>query len=220
MFALKNHSKTLLRLDSFSKKSALMWSGQETALRPEVLRAKALLKKMKGTVGKEPFGRVPAALMHVYPFGQSVTPDAPKFKLAEPEEVVRATVKYQYGSELKAKDLNVEVSKKTGMLRRVWKGKALLGTIRPHDGFFLPTMAGAKLIRMKKVFIGDADAAKYVREGKSLFAKFVSRADDIVAGEEVAVYHKKEMLAVGPAQLSGREMKEMKRGIAVSVRAS
>jgi len=222
IFALKNHSKILLRLDSASKKSALMWSGSETALRPEVVRARASLKSMKakGVVKKEPFGSVPAALMHVYPFGQSVTPDAPKFKLAKPEDVVRTTVRYQYGSELKTKCLNIEVSRMTGMIRRVWKGKALLGTIRPHDGFFLPTMEGAKLIKMKKVVINDADAAKYVSDGRSLFAKFVSKAEDIVPGEEVAVYHKKDIIAVGSAQLSGKEMKEMKRGIAVSVRAS
>jgi 7-cyano-7-deazaguanine tRNA-ribosyltransferase len=84
--ALKNHSGVFLEKDSASKKSALMWSGPETAFRPEVLRARASLKRMKtkGVVKKEPFGNVPATLMHVYPFGQSVTPDAPKFKLAKP----------------------------------------------------------------------------------------------------------------------------------------
>jgi predicted RNA-binding protein (TIGR00451 family) len=81
-------------------------------------------------------------------------------------------------------------------------------------------MEGAKLIKMKKVIVNDADVAKYVKEGKSVFAKFISKADDIISGEEVAVYHKKELIAVGSAQLSGKEMKEMKRGTAVSVRAS
>ncbi|MEM5804317.1 MAG: tRNA guanosine(15) transglycosylase TgtA [Candidatus Aenigmatarchaeota archaeon] len=220
--ALKAHSKLLLEKDLFSKRSALMWSGPETAVRPEVVRAKQLLRRVraKNAVAKEPFGRVPAALMHVYPFGQSVMPAAPKFRPAKPEDVVRSVVRYQYGSDLKAKSISVEVSRKTGMVRRVWQKKKLLGTVRPHDGLFLPTMEGAKLLKMKKVLIDDPEVAKYVREGRSVFAKFVSKADDIVPGEEVAVFHGRELIAVGSALLSGKEMKEMRRGTAVSVRAS
>ena len=94
----------------------------------------------------------------------------------------------------------------------------MIGTIRPYDGFFLPTKEGARLIKMKKIFIDNEEVADYIRRGRSVFAKFVSRSDDILPGEEVAVYRKRELLAVGRALLNKKEIKEMERGIAVSVR--
>ncbi|MFQ6009942.1 MAG: tRNA guanosine(15) transglycosylase TgtA [Candidatus Aenigmatarchaeota archaeon] len=223
MFCLKKYGNYLEKLDPITKKSAFFYSGEESKYRPEVRRARAWLKRVKSrrTFIKEPFGKVPLPLLGVYPFGQSLVPGfkEPKGKV-KPKEIIAATVQYQYGSKLRLKKPRIEVSKRTGRIRRIWKGKTLVGTIRSYDGLFLPTREGAKLVKMKKVFVEDKEVAEYIKKGKSMFAKFISKADDIIPGEEVAVYRSKELLAVGRALLNKNEVKEMERGIAVKTRAT
>ncbi len=216
---LKKHEKYLVKQDSMSKKSALFYSGLESELRPEVVRAKMMMKKVKGkTFLKKPFGKVPAGLKGVYPFGQSIIPDyAEKSIKVNPKDIVKQTIAYQFGSKIKT-DFSVEVSRKTGRIRRVWKGKTLLGTIRSNDGLFIPSIEGAKYIKMKAVTVDDEDIAQHVKEGRSLFAKFVSKCDDIVPGEEIAIVYNKKIIAIGIAILNSKEMKEFKRGVAVEIR--
>ena len=224
---LKSYPKLFQELDSVSKKSALMWGGAETALRPEVVRAKEQLRRvqMKKTFRKEPFGKVPSALKSVYPFGQSITDRSEKSKKVKPAEVVVASLDYQFGrgTAVPFKKVEIEVSRKTGRVRRLWskdKSHILLGTFRPSDGFFLPTLEGAKLVKkMKKVAVKDPDAAKFVSEGRAVFAKFSSPEAGILPGEEVAVVHKSKTIAIGKALLNSSEMKQMKRGVAVEIRA-
>jgi len=223
---LKTYPKLFQELDSVSKKSALMWGGAETAFRPEVVRAKEQLKRvpLKKLFRKEPFGKVPSALKSVYPFGQSLTNRSEKSKKVKPAEVVSMSLDYQYGKGagkpfLKA---DVEVSRKTGRLRRLWsKKKELLGTFRPSDGFFLPSLEGVRLLKanIKKVAVKDPDAAKFVSEGRAVFAKFSSPGKGILPGEEVAVVHGGKTIAVGKALLNSAEMRQMKRGVAIEVRA-
>jgi 7-cyano-7-deazaguanine tRNA-ribosyltransferase len=223
---LEAHSKLFQSLDPVSKKSAFMWGGPETAKRPEVLRSVAWLKRVsaKKAFVRMPFGRVPSALAGVYPFGQSVVPVFKRPSKVKPEEVASATIDYQFGKGASKpfKKARVETSRKTGRLRRLWSGDNLLGTFRPSDGFFLPSLDGAGLLKkyVKKVVVEDEEVARFVREGKSVFAKFTRPQEGILPGEEVAVVHAGEMMAVGRALLNSAEMKRMKRGIAVEVRAT
>ena len=64
------------------------------------------------------------------------------------------------------------------------------------------------------------EAEPFVAKGKSVFAKHVMDADEeIRPQEEVIIVNKKgEVLAVGKAVLSGKEMKAFRRGVAVRVR--
>ena len=224
-YNLEKHAALLQKLDPVSKKSALMWSGSETEKRPEVSRAKESAKKVKtrSTFSKHPFGKIPSGLKWMYPFSQSITLDGERTK-AKPKEVLENTLDYQFGKGASKtfKRVTVEVSKNTGRPKHVWSSKkVLLGTFRPHDGFFLPTMEGANLLRkfMKKVEVPDAEPAKFVSEGRQVFAKFAKPAKNILPGEEVAVFHKNKIIAVGQALLNSEEMSQMKRGIAVVTRA-
>ena len=65
-----------------------------------------------------------------------------------------------------------------------------------------------------------AEAEPFIAKGKSVFAKHVVDVDnEIRPQEEVAVINEKnEVLAVGRAMLTGKEMKTFKRGVAVRVR--
>jgi len=216
---IKNHKKYLMKQDLISKKSALFYSGKETEIRPEVLRAKEMIKGMKEkTFVKKPFGKIPIGLKGVYPFGQSIIPGYKEQSVrADPKDIVRQTIKYQYGCDFK-ENFSVELSRKTGRIRRVWRAKTLLGTIRPSDGFFIPSLEGAKYIGMKKVIVDNDEIAKHVKEGRSLFTRFVDRCDDIIPGEEVAIVYNKEIIGVGTALLNKKEIFEFKRGVAVKMR--
>jgi len=121
--------------------------------------------------------------------------------------------------------VKVVFSKRTGRIRHVYLEDELLATLRPRDGMFSLTIAGAKRIRdgvkpLRLWVIVQKDAAPFVAKGRSVFAKHVVDADDEIRPlEEVLVLDEdSEVLAVGKAILTGAEMKAFKRGVAVRVR--
>jgi len=121
--------------------------------------------------------------------------------------------------------VRVVFSKRTGRIRHVYSGNERLATLRPRDGMFSLSIAGAKRIRdgvkpLRLWVIVQRDAAPFVARGRSVFAKHVVDADDeIRPKEEVIVLDEdSEVLAVGKAILTGKEMKAFRRGVAVRVR--
>ncbi|WP_135828296.1 PUA domain-containing protein [Halorussus halobius] len=70
-----------------------------------------------------------------------------------------------------------------------------------------------------RVTVGD-ESDPFVRDGKNVFAKFVSRVGpEVRPGDEVAVVHRDGgLLAVGRAELSARSMADFDTGMAVLVR--
>jgi predicted RNA-binding protein (TIGR00451 family) len=142
---------------------------------------------------------------------------------------IRSVADYQFGRDAGKKlfpdEVDIVYSKNTGKIRHIHLKNELLATLRPTTGLFVLTLAGAKrLVREAKplrcwVKVHD-DAEPFVSKGRSAFAKHVIDADEeIRPQDEVVVINRKgEVLAVGRALLSGREMKEFKRGTAVRVR--
>jgi predicted RNA-binding protein (TIGR00451 family) len=110
-------------------------------------------------------------------------------------------------------------------VRHVYLDGKRLVTLRPRDGFFSLTVFGAKKIveDVKPlhywVQVQD-DVSSFITEGKSVFAKHIVDADEEIRPmEEVIVVDEKgEVLAVGKAILTGKEMKAFKKGVAVKVR--
>jgi predicted RNA-binding protein (TIGR00451 family) len=142
---------------------------------------------------------------------------------------IRSIADYQFGRDAGYKlfpdTVRIVYSKNTGKIRHIHLKEELLATLRPTTGLFVLTIAGAKRIihEVKPlrywVKIHD-DAEPFVSKGRSVFAKHVLNADaEIRPHEEVIVINtKNEVLAVGRALLSGTEMKEFSRGMAVRVR--
>lgn len=142
---------------------------------------------------------------------------------------IRSTADYQFGKGVGAKlfpdDVEVSYSKRTGRIRHIRLGGRLLATLRPRDGLFSLTVAGAKrlweTVQSKRLWVKvQDDVAPFIAKGKSVFAKHVVAADgEIRPREEVVVVNEKNMVvAVGRALLSGGEMTAFKRGVAVRVR--
>jgi len=129
---------------------------------------------------------------------------------------IRSVADYQFGRGvgkiLFPDDVEVTFSKSTGRIRHVYLNGKRLATFRPNDGLFSLAIEGAKRIvkHLKPlrfwVMVSD-EAAPFVAEGKSVFAKHVVDADK-----------EGEVLAVGRALLNGEEMVAFKRGVAVKVR--
>jgi predicted RNA-binding protein (TIGR00451 family) len=144
-------------------------------------------------------------------------------------EKIRSVADYQFGRDSGKKlfpdEVRIVYSKNTGKIRHIHLKEELLATLRPTTGLFVLTLAGAKrLVREVKplrcwIKVHD-DAEPFVSKGRSAFAKHVIDADEeIRPNEEVIVINRKgEVLAVGRALLSGKEMKEFSRGMAVRVR--
>lgn len=153
------------------------------------------------------------------------------FKKINSEDLqkIRCVADYQFGKDVGYQffpdPVNIVHSKNTGKIRYIYFEEELIATLRPTTGLFILTIAGAKrmikLVHPLRLFVKVEDYAEpFVAKGRSAFAKHIVESDpEIRPKEEVIVISKKnEVLAVGRALLTGKEMKSFKRGIAVQVR--
>ena len=129
------------------------------------------------------------------------------------------------GNKLFPSEVKIGYSKRTGKVRHIYLGEELLATLRPTTGLFVLTLAGAKRMAHEVeplrlwVRIQD-DVEPFVAKGRTTFAKHVVDADEKIRPQEevIVVNEKNEVVAVGRALLSGKEMKAFNRGVAVRVR--
>jgi len=144
-------------------------------------------------------------------------------------EKTRKIADYQFGkgagTVLIPNDAKITFSRTTGKIRHIYAKGILLATLRPTDGMLSLTVNGAKRLNQHCHIAGmmvevSKDAAPFIAKGKSVFAKHVTLASaDIRPCEETIVRNEGgEVLAVGKAVLTGREMMAFKRGAAVRVR--
>ncbi len=110
----------------------------------------------------------------------------------------------------------------SGRPRQIHVEEGRIGTYAT-DGRFRLGLAGGRRLQEAldgyRVVVGD-ESEPFVREGRNVFAKFVSDVDDAIRPrDEVIVAHENgSLLAVGRAELSGAGMEEFETGVAVSVR--
>jgi len=142
---------------------------------------------------------------------------------------IRGIADYQFGrgcgKALFPDGVTIVYSKNTGRIRHVYLGGVMLASFRPTDGLFTLTMAGADRMMSSAPSFGftvtvDGDAAHFVADGRSVFAKHVVEAgESIRPGDEVIVVDEGgKVLAVGRALLNRGEMLAFKVGVAVRVR--
>lgn len=143
--------------------------------------------------------------------------------------IVNAIVDYQFGADshqiLDHTPLQIERSRKTGILRRFSDDSGLLGTFRASDFVIVPSPRFAQRLHAflpipkMRVVSGD-EAVPFVRQNKDLLAKFVIKADPAIrCGEEVLIVDEQDsFLNYGKSVLSVPEMLDFNRGVAVRVR--
>ncbi len=219
-YALKNWGDLLEIREPFSKPSGLLYSGPETFFRPEVVRARERVRRVRSRrhFRRVLYGRVPLGLKYTYPFGQTVHPDEEDVE-EEPtdEEIVSSILSYQFHPSLADLGMGARIrrSGKTGMPREVILDGNSLGFIRPSDGMLVPTMEGADIIRSRIPLPKSRVAVRRefeetVARGTTVFVKFVEWADPLIRprSEVIVVSGDDELLATGRAILSGEEYRE------------
>lgn len=141
---------------------------------------------------------------------------------------IRSIANYQFGKnvgeKLFPKESVIIKSKSTGKIKYIYYNNKLLATLRAKNGLLALTLDGAeRILKVKtlhcKVKI-KKEAAKYVAEGRNVFAKHVMEADEELRPQDevIVVDEGNNLIAVGKAVLSGEEMKAFKHGVAVKVR--
>ncbi|MGQ9624349.1 MAG: PUA domain-containing protein [Candidatus Bathycorpusculaceae bacterium] len=149
--------------------------------------------------------------------------------MENPLRRVRSVADYQFGKGVGAKlfpdNVKIEYSKRTGRIRYVYLDGKRLVTMRPTDGLFSLSIAGAKRIvenalNAKCFVIVRRDVSKFIAEGGDVFAAHVVKADDEIRpkDEVIVLDGDGNVLAVGRAVLSGEEMRAFRFGVAVKVR--
>jgi uncharacterized protein with predicted RNA binding PUA domain len=144
-------------------------------------------------------------------------------------ESLRTVADYQFGAGAGAalfpRDADLSVSRsKSGRPRQVADGEGRLVSVGTDGRVTLGLAGGRRLLAAldapaARVVVGD-ESAPFVREGKNVFAKFVSAVDpDVRARDEVAVVHEDgPLLGVGRAELDAASMADFDTGMAVRVR--
>ena len=142
---------------------------------------------------------------------------------------VRKIADYQFGKGMGEKlfsdKVSFTISKKTGRIREIRQEGKLIATLNPTSGLLNLTIEGAERLaagnEVKSGWVKIQDeVASFIENGGDVFAKHVIDADEEIRPmEEVIILNSRnEVIAVGRALLSGIEMHEFTRGVAVKVR--
>lgn len=142
---------------------------------------------------------------------------------------LRSLFNYQfgenYGDLFFPEDIKITRSKRTGRIRDIFYNGELIAIFRPRVGLITLSLVGAKRFLdvvegSRSIVVVDDGVEDFIRKGKSVFAKHVIKADHRIRSQDEVIItnEKKDLLAVGKAFLSGREMLCFNRGIAVNVR--
>ncbi|EMR73618.1 archaeosine tRNA-ribosyltransferase [Thermoplasmatales archaeon SCGC AB-539-N05] len=143
---------------------------------------------------------------------------------------IKAVVNMQFGKNVdkalfNKKKIKLVKSKKTGKIRNVYIDNEHALSMRAHDGLFTLKIAGGKLLHKSleypklRVTVKE-DCVPFVKEGKSVFAKFVNDCDSELRplDECLVVDEKDQLLAVGRTLLNRIEMLAFNRGVAVKTK--
>ncbi|MCS7103078.1 MAG: tRNA guanosine(15) transglycosylase TgtA [Candidatus Korarchaeum sp.] len=216
---LRKYGRILELREPLFKSSGLQYSGPEAFLRPEVVRARERIKRVRAErkFRRLLYGEVPLGLKYTYPFGQTVCPyDSELQEEPSDSEVLSAVLSYQFDFPFPQLDgVIIRRSKSTGTLREVKLEGMTIGHFRPSDGAFIPTLEGASLLLkhlpypIGRVVVRDP-FADIVARGTTVFVKFLKEADPNIRpkSEVIIVSEGDELLATGKALLSSAEYSE------------
>ena len=142
---------------------------------------------------------------------------------------IRSIADYQFGKNVGEKifpeKVSIAHSRNTGKIRHIYYEEELLATLRPTTGLFILTIAGDRrminVVKPLRLWVKVEDFAEsFIAKGRSVFAKHVIASDPEIRPKEevIVISSENEVLAVGRALLTGKEMQAFQRGIAVRVR--
>jgi len=124
-------------------------------------------------------------------------------------------------------EIRIVKSKKTGKIRNIYCDNKHILSMRASDGLFTLKKDGAQILHQNikkpalRVIIKD-DAIPFVKEGKSVFSKFVKDCDPNLRpfDECLVIDEKDNLIASGRCLLNRTEMLSFSYGMAVKTRES
>jgi len=129
------------------------------------------------------------------------------------------------GKSLLKGKIRIVKSKKTGKIRNIYSDEKHVLSMRASDGMFTLKTNGAKILHKnfkypKLRIVIKKDAVPFVKDGKSVFAKFVKDCDpDLRPFDECLIVDEKDdLIAVGRCILNKDEMISFNYGMAVKTR--
>lgn len=142
---------------------------------------------------------------------------------------IKAIADYQFGvgagETLFKGNIKIEKSKKTGKIRHIYDKGVIVANMRASDSFLVLSKEGAKRLHNSMPYpenrvVVNEDSVPFARDGKSVFAKFVTDCDEnIRSNDEVLIVSEDdELLAYGKALLCAHEMGDFNTGQAVKTR--
>lgn len=144
-------------------------------------------------------------------------------------ETIRSLLRYQYNFDMNLlnnlKDISVEKSK-SDRIKEFYVNFKRFGTIRASDSVIIPSEHLAKFIHEncsapKLRVIVDSEIKSFIRDGKSVFSKFVKKMDETLRpGDECIIVSDidDELLGFGQVYLVSSEFKNFTRGMVVKTR--
>jgi predicted RNA-binding protein (TIGR00451 family) len=115
-------------------------------------------------------------------------------------------------------------SRRSGRVKLVYHNDRLFATVRPNGSMAL-SVYGASILSKSRPFLTncvtvDDDAVPFVKGGKSVFCKFVTKAGSRIRPRgDVAVLDKSgRVIGVGTSMMAGQFIQQFKTGAAVKVR--
>lgn len=116
-------------------------------------------------------------------------------------------------------------SKTTGKIRNIFCDGTHILSLRAEDGLFTLKLAGGRCLHGYFKFpslrvVIDDDAVPFVKDGKSVFAKFVKDCDPALRpfDECIIVDKKDQFIAIGRTLLNPTEMRAFHHGVSVKTR--
>jgi len=120
--------------------------------------------------------------------------------------------------------VKLEYSRRSGRVKLVYHDDKLFATMRPNGSMAL-SVYGATLLLKSRPFLNNCvtvadDAVPFVKGGKSVFCKFVTKAGSrIRPRSDVAILDGSgRVIGVGTSVLAGKFIQQFKSGAAVKVR--
>ena len=115
-------------------------------------------------------------------------------------------------------------SRKSGRVKEVLHDGRLFATVKTSGAIALSVYGANKMVKsrafLRNCVVVKDDAVEFVKEGKSVFCKYVDSAGrDVLPRSEVAVLDRGgRVIGVGRAIIAGRYMQQFYSGVAVKVR--
>jgi 7-cyano-7-deazaguanine tRNA-ribosyltransferase len=144
---------------------------------------------------------------------------------------INSSLKYQFihlRLDKLLENIKLQISRKTRRIKGIFKitdnKTELLFSFRPNDGRFLPSLIAGELILQSRYsqsrVIIDEEAIPFVKNGKSVFCKYIIQADDnIYPGSEVFILDiKLNLIAIGTATQPSFALLELNSGIGVKTK--